>query len=340
MSFGFLDIFFALFLVAFLFCTRPVSGEDSGFDRDTTASLRGIAMLMIMIHHVHSRFNGNSPILDPGGYLCVGLFFLISGYGNTLSLNKRKELKTDWLVNKLIKLYIPFFVAYWIYYAFLKVLYVERVPSGKEIISDLLTMSLPNKDTWFVKIILLCFLIHWGAKKIFSDVQKQQIFITVLILIYIIAARKILVKPQWYTTVACYPLGCIIACPRALDKLLKFLREKKAFSFVAFSILTVIALIAARKVWLVTMVCPIFFSMACYYYSFNFKTKTNFFSWIGTNSLEFYIFHYIFLQGLEIIFETNRYVYALGVVLCTMVTVYLYLFGKGMIEKIIEKVDR
>ena len=37
---------------------------------------------------------------------------------------------------------------------------------------------------------------------------------------------------------------------------------------------------------------------------------------------------------------SNRYVYALGVVLCTMVTVYLYLFGKGMIEKIIEKVDR
>lgn len=259
MSFSFLDGIFAIVCGCFLVSTRRLDNREDCFGRDTTASLRGLAMFGIMIHHMHTRMGGHSPVLSPSGYLGVGLFFFISGYGNMLSLNRRQDIRVKWLIDKLVKLYIPFFVAYWIFFGMLEIFYSDLVPTPKELLFDLVTLSLPNKDTWFVKIILLCFLIHWLAKKLTSDITKQNAIITIAILVYTVTAMKMHVNSQWYSSVLCYPLGCIVAMPTLFKKLLELLEKYKIVSMVVFAIAMVMSLMISHRMWIITMTCPIFF---------------------------------------------------------------------------------
>ena len=330
---SYLDLIFGLFVIAFLAFARIFRGQNNqGFGKDTTASIRGIAMIGIILHHIHSRFQGQSPILAATGFLGTGIFFFISGYGNMLSINRREDsVKIDWFLKKLVKLYIPFFVAYWIYFCVLELFYKDLVPSVKEILIDLVTASLPNKDSWFIKIILLCFLVHWIAKNLFSDCFKQNLFIFVVIAIYVIVMWRMHVKTQWYTSPICYPIGCIVAKPKLLNKILTYLKEKKVFSFVIFLLAFFAAMVLTRKIWAVTLVCPVLLSLACYYFSFIFEVKTRFLSWIGNNSFEFYILHYACLQGFYNLYDINKLYYTIGVLLSACALVYIYLFVKGRI---------
>lgn len=52
---SFLDVIMVAFLVCFFAFTRPLEKDEHGFDRDTTATLRGLAMLGIVLHHIHNR---------------------------------------------------------------------------------------------------------------------------------------------------------------------------------------------------------------------------------------------------------------------------------------------
>ena len=65
---SFLDVIMAAFVVCFLGFTRPLEKGEQGFGRDTTATLRGLAMLGIVLHHIHNRFGYASPILSSIGY--------------------------------------------------------------------------------------------------------------------------------------------------------------------------------------------------------------------------------------------------------------------------------
>ena len=172
------------FAVLFFAFARPLGKGGEGFGRDTTAALRGLAMLGIMLHHIHNALGYSSTVLILAGYLTTGLFFFISGYGNTLSVNKRPKVSLDWLYKKILKIYIPFFAAYWIYYLFLILMHPELCPGIKETMVDLVTVSLPNEISWFPKIILLCFAVHWIAKKLFRNDTLQNGFITAVILVY------------------------------------------------------------------------------------------------------------------------------------------------------------
>ena len=98
---SFLDLIMAILVASLLFMSKPVSSACDIFSRDSTASFRGMAMLGIMLLHIHSALGLLSPVLLQVGYLATGLFFFISGYGNMISLNK-KEQSFKWLCNKLL----------------------------------------------------------------------------------------------------------------------------------------------------------------------------------------------------------------------------------------------
>lgn len=87
---SFLDIILAVLVIAVLLVSKPLPSKEDVFSRESTASLRGVAMLGIMLLHIHSALGLLSPVLLQVGYLATGLFFFISGYGNTISLNKKE----------------------------------------------------------------------------------------------------------------------------------------------------------------------------------------------------------------------------------------------------------
>lgn len=325
---SFLDVIMSAFVICFLGCTRPLAKDEQGFGRDTTATLRGLAMIGIVLHHIHNSLGYASPILSSIGYLATGLFFFISGYGNMLSINKRNEVKFEWIYKKILKIYIPFFVAYWVYYLCLTLMYADLRPSGRDTIIDIVSVSLPNQVSWFPKIILLCFMVHWIAKKLFNNVLLQNGFILSALLIYIAIMLKIGYDDYWYNSVLCYPVGCIFAKPIVFDKLLGYLKDKKILSFIFFWLLFGVALLIPRKILGIRFWCPVFFSLGCYYFSYIFKVKTTLLSWVGNNSFEFYLFHIVSLQVLANLIDINKYIYALLVLVVSFALVYAYLFVK------------
>lgn len=74
--------------------------------------------------------------------------------------------------------------------------------------------------------------------------------------------------------------------------------------------------------------------MTCYFYTYLFKTRTRFLAWVGNDSFEFYIFHYIFLKLFSKVYDVNKYFYAAGVLFCTIILVYIYLAIKNYKKKV------
>lgn len=248
-----------------------------------------------------------------------------------LSINKRNEVKFEWIFKKILKIFIPFFAAYWVCFLCLTLFYADLRPTGIDTIIDIITVSLPNQVSWFPKIILLCFAVHWIAKKLFNNVLLQNGLILSVILLYIAIMWKTGYSDYWYNSVICYSVGCIFAKPVVFDKLLGYLKDKKILSFVCFVLLLWVDSIVSMKIRVIRLLCPVFFSLGCYYFSYIFKTKTKIFSWVGNNSFEFYLFHIVSLQSFAYLIDINKYLYALSVFVESFALVYAYLFVKGKI---------
>ena len=87
------------------------------FQKESTYSLRGICMLLIVLHHIYqytaSRYGVTYPmplaiILQSLGYLATGVFFLLSGYGLTFSMKRSEPISLSYSVKQLLKIYKPF----------------------------------------------------------------------------------------------------------------------------------------------------------------------------------------------------------------------------------------
>ena len=207
---NFLDCILTVLIVLILAVSKPISKNSEIFGRDSTASLRGLAMLGIMLHHIQNELGLCSPILIQVGYIATGLFFFISGYGNTISLNKNGS-SIKWIWNKFLKIYIPFFVVYWFCFICLYAIYPLELPTEIETIKDMVTISLPNQASWFPKIILLCFAVHWLANKLFLNKKIQTLVVFCCIVIYIAVMWKKGFAACWYNSVICYAIGILVS---------------------------------------------------------------------------------------------------------------------------------
>ena len=93
-------------------------------DYDDTYSLKGIAMLMIIIGHAFNGYPGtDTGYFYPAWLDClhmelwaamgVSIFFFLSGYGMFLALDKRQgSIDMKYVISKVRKLFVPLLV-YW-----------------------------------------------------------------------------------------------------------------------------------------------------------------------------------------------------------------------------------
>lgn len=327
-----LDVILFVCIVIFLLFSRKID-DGEAFERDSTSALRGLAMLGIVLHHIHNYFGLGSPILSQVGYLTTGLFFFISGYGNMLSMNKKDNIEVKWFVSKFFKIYIPFFVAYWFYYICNVIFYSSEVPTKREMIQDIFTISLPNQVSWFPKIIVLCFLLHYIAKKVFHNGMIQLGAITMMLCIYIVIAYKKGMGWFWFNSVLCYPLGIWVSLIK--DRFFEIINSrKKQCIFLICSIIIFTALfIGSRSFKTAQLFCALAFSIMCFAYTAIFKIKTQIMSWVGKNSFEFYLFHVACLQLFRKLISINHYYYTISVFVGTFFLVFIYLVIKRKIVK-------
>ena len=136
-------------------------------DYDDTYSLKGIAMLMIIIGHAINGY----PRTDTGYFypgwldalhmelwaaMGVSIFFFLSGYGMFLALDKRQgSIDLKYVLSKVRKLFVPLLV-YWCV-EIVTLLIFNRQELTTHIFREIITFSIhPDVENWFFKVIEFC----------------------------------------------------------------------------------------------------------------------------------------------------------------------------------------
>lgn len=321
----YLDIVLFILLGLFLSRSTAIDDADAFFCKDSTSSLRGLAMLGIILHHIHNELQYGSFLLSSVGYLSTGLFFFISGYGNSLSLKKTHHVTFSWLKKRIQKIYIPFLITYCFYYLTDIVLFPSEVPSLKDVIPDLVIISLPNMVSWFPKIIILCYFLHWSFKNVTSKENLHLGAMGLAIGLYILMMRKLNIAAYWYNSVLCYPLGMLIASKKDTISTRLCSRQTRLIFFwcvvLAFPLFFALQIVA----WYSQIACAITFSLICFAYTLLWKVKTTALSWIGIHSFEFYLIHLLCCHGFHFIIPASHYLYTFCVLVSSFALVWVYL---------------
>ena len=74
------------------------------------------------------------------------------------------------------------------------------------------------------------------------------------------------------------------------------------------------------------------FSIVCFAYTALFKIKTRFLAFIGNNSFEFFILHFVCLKSLYSLISINKYLYVFAIMAGSIIIVLVYVNIKKLIK--------
>lgn len=207
------------------------------FAINNTNTIRGLAALCIVAHHIAqfvSIQNGLIYLWSASGFLFVGVFFMLSGYGNYFSLNNAwGKVKWKWLLKRFLSIIIPLLFVMLISFI---VLDIEDLSYVKSVI----TLTQPGWTSWYVKIQLVLYLLLfliWKALKGNSTVETIVFCILSMILIVLLNIAGY--DAYWYNTLLCFAFGVVIAS--AKEKIKKFNLIETIIITVSLAILFVIS---------------------------------------------------------------------------------------------------
>ncbi len=188
--------------------------RKNGFlERDFTAVLRGVCMLLIVWSHTANEFPQQLAqwhalsLLSVGTY-ATGIFFLLSGYGLTLSL-QRNTVDASYLRARLSRLLVPYVVFYLCYFALDFRHFSTLLPA-------FLTLSMPQADAWFFKTILALYVLYISLAM--WNKRLAPIVVSVGIAAYVAFLMHCGVAGYWWNTLLCFPLGICFACSERLRR--------------------------------------------------------------------------------------------------------------------------
>lgn len=278
-------------------------------------------MLMIIVHHIWQVICNQdydpSPLLtgfvfSPAGCLGTGLFFFLSGFGMYSSLTRQSKLTDSYIIIRLVKLIMPFIFCFALFV--LAIIVLRRDMFNIELLKDFFTLTLPTNSTWFLKVIVGLYIGVFLVFKLKIQLNIKVLIVTALCLSYFVLAIFLL-PDWWHTSILNFPLGMIIAYKYEYYRgggilifvflCLMILMRMLGFPYIVFESLlfSVVAIEAVRFI----------------------NIRNRLFSFIGTESLCFYLFQMLFLFiGIEIGLSKEWIGYGFFVLVSTYVLSYAY----------------
>lgn len=291
--------------------------QKTFLNRRYTSVVRGLCMLGIVFSHTANEFPDllerfHLTFLLSAGTIATGVFFFLSGYGLTFSM-QHKTIDSEYLSKHFMRLIIPYLI-FWAFYIFA---FCAFKPSGVRLtwIFDFFLLKMPEADTWFFRIILCCYALYIPLTRYFKT--HSTTIMSVLVLTYIIACMALGVSWWWFSTIICFPLGIIFAKHKPA-------KHSRLMLFILIGIFPV--------VWKLHFAYDIFLnvtaSLIVAYASFlpiNIKDKVPLLTFIGTNSL---FMHFMEAIPIDIMVseKVGFWVFISGGIALTVVLTYLGAF--------------
>ena len=209
----------ACFILLVLYCiiqNRMTSDNHTLLSKKSTGALKGAAIFAVVVSHIcqdapelRNLLIGGKytyTILFSGGGIGVAVFFLLSGYGCYISIEKTSK-EFIWFLKHALKMLIYFAVTF----AFV-LLFNNYVLKGsfsqKEWIQSFVALRFPGTTSWYFKIQILFYLLLALSEK----AKKGQTYLIFgFILVYSIIASCCGLPDYWWKTSLCFAAGCSIA---------------------------------------------------------------------------------------------------------------------------------
>ena len=301
-------------LIALLWNIKPIKkGEyyEDNFSQNQTNSLKGVFALFVILHHLCTYLADYFPSFYTYkylGFLMVGGFFLISGYGLTYGAMHKSGYLNGFLKTRLPAILIPYYIVC-----------IFNFVANK--ISDTLNIryiifSAFGITMWYIAVIAGLYLMFYICFKFFK--QKTAFILvstgTILYIVCMFAVHKIFGKyniyaktglPEfgfwWYNSVICFLLG-IWYC-KLKNKVDKIIQSKFImFTLISFVICAITYYITCLHfndgltyILICEIIASIAFTVLVLAFTYKFKIKNPILDLFGKLSLELYLCHALFI---------------------------------------------
>jgi peptidoglycan/LPS O-acetylase OafA/YrhL len=212
-------------IVAVLLTLRKTQYTEL-FPVGITEELKGVGILSVVFAHISYMLVSDNHFLYPlsiAGGVGVDLFLLMSGYGLTVSMLKKKLSVSEFYRRRLIKVFIPFWLVLIILFiADENILHITYTP--KYILDSLME--------WFPQ------------ARAFDDVDSPLWYINWLVMFYVLFPILFMPKRPWLTAILLAVIANIIAITDPLHLQANWLHRLHTN---AFSLGMLLAWLLARK---------------------------------------------------------------------------------------------
>ena len=336
-----------LLLITILLYLLPQNKEY--LNVKSTSGLRGFLALGIIFHHI-------SPLVKTGeefsnfsymGTYIVSIFFFLSAYGLYVQNESRENYLDNFLVKRLSKIIVPFFIISLIYMFY-------RFVNGQLIDLNFFINLFKQGSTiiyngWFVDIIILMYIFFYLSFKFFQNKFLSIVFNTIFIICYICLAIKLGYNFWWYNSVLAFAIGLIWA--KNQNKIDRFLEK---YYFIVIVLVTVLLFVSHRydillkylhiedsySYALAANLDNIIFTI---YFIIVFLKKINFsnvyLNLIGRISFELYMIHGLVISMLAKIFVSSRVNDVLFTLFVLIISLILAWIVNKIDKRIIQKVS-
>ena len=280
---------------------------------------------MVLLSHLHGRVGLFShsllgTVFTAMGYLAVGVFFFLSGYGLYASMEKKKGYLEHFIGQK----FLPFYVVY----LFLCVVYVITMlilkgsVDGSQLLFSMLYGKTVVVSGWYLQAQMLLYLVFYLTFKFTKNGLYWTLLATAL---YCIVCPLVGLPSTWYETVPCFVLGLWAAKNNALIQ--EWLQKRTlVISAGAINLIVFMGLLLLGNKSVLPDIVRIpvkmlsaysFVALAVLLVTFV-KTENPVTAFLGDRSLELYALQGIFLELLRPVI-TNDWLYMLIVTLTLLV---------------------
>ncbi len=180
---------------------------EDNFNLIHTNALKGLCAIYVVFHHLCTYFADIYPsfyFFECIGFLMVGMFFFISGYGLMFGVKNKANYLKNFFTKRLLTILIPYYIIN-LFYIYAK--HFIGVLDAKYIV-----LSIFGYHLWYVMAIIIMYIGFYLCFKIFK--QKGIIAITAYTALYIVimyVLNRFYGKSDlglwWYNSIPCFVLG-------------------------------------------------------------------------------------------------------------------------------------
>lgn len=188
-----------------------INKYDEYFSKSNLNYIRGIACIIVVLSHISIQLGGEGVLIASSnlGPMAVGVFFLCSGYGLMSSKMMKDNYMDRFLLKRLPKVLIPFWIVNIIFLIEQSLLF-GKIFSIDEIIQYTLGIKLICGYAWYIQCLVILYLVFYITNKFIQDNRLFSI-----ILFFEVAGLKILffiAGNKLFGEILPFGIGILLAC--------------------------------------------------------------------------------------------------------------------------------